>query len=84
MTPIHRQAVDDNKSFRMITSDFCTIGVCKPCEIIKANEIRKIARLSWGWEPLTLSESILHLCEELNKTETNFPGTDLRLVYEIN
>lgn len=30
-----------------------------------------------------LSESIQHLCDELNKTETIFPGTDLRLIYEI-
>ena len=30
------------------------------------------------------SESIRYLCEELNKTETIFPGTDLRLIYEIN
>lgn len=29
------------------------------------------------------SESIRHLCDELNKTETIFPGTDLRLIYEI-
>jgi hypothetical protein len=29
------------------------------------------------------SESISHLCNELNKTETIFPGTNLRLVYEI-
>lgn len=30
------------------------------------------------------SESIQHLCDELNKTETIFPGTDLRLIYVIN
>lgn len=30
------------------------------------------------------SASIQHLCEELNKTETIFPGTDLRLIYTLN
>lgn len=29
------------------------------------------------------SESMRHLCDELNKTETIFPGTDLRLIYEV-
>ncbi len=29
------------------------------------------------------SESIRYLCEELNSTETVFPGTNLRLVYEL-
>ncbi len=28
-------------------------------------------------------KAIYHLCEELNETETLFPGTDLRLVYEV-
>lgn len=28
-------------------------------------------------------ESITHLCEELNATETLYPGTNLRLVYEL-
>jgi transposase-like protein len=27
--------------------------------------------------------ALLHLCSELNSTETLFPGTDLRLVYEV-
>ena len=30
------------------------------------------------------SESLQHLCDELNKTETVFPGTDLRLIYVVN
>ena len=29
------------------------------------------------------SQSIEHLCSELNATETVFPGTNLRLVYEL-
>ena len=29
------------------------------------------------------SESIRYLCEELNSTETVFPGTNLCLVYEL-
>jgi len=29
------------------------------------------------------SESIRHLCNELNSTETLFPGTDLRLIYKL-
>jgi len=28
-------------------------------------------------------QALRHLCEELNATETLFPGTDLRLVYKI-
>jgi len=28
-------------------------------------------------------DAIRHLCEELNATETQFPGTDLRLVYKL-
>jgi DNA invertase Pin-like site-specific DNA recombinase len=36
MTPIHRHSEDDTKHFRMIISDFCVIGVCRPCEIVKA------------------------------------------------
>jgi len=29
-------------------------------------------------------EVVRHLCEELTSTETVFPGTDLRLIYEIS
>ena len=28
-------------------------------------------------------DAISHLCAELNATETLFPGTDLRLIYEL-
>lgn len=28
-------------------------------------------------------ETVRHLCEELNATRTQFPGTDMRLVYEL-
>jgi hypothetical protein len=28
-------------------------------------------------------EAIRHLCDEINATETQFPGTDLRLLYEL-
>jgi transposase len=28
-------------------------------------------------------EAVRHLCEELNATQTQFPGSDLRLVYEL-
>ena len=28
-------------------------------------------------------DAINHLCAELNATETLFPGTDLRLIYEL-
>ena len=28
-------------------------------------------------------EALRHLCAELNATETQFPGTELRLVYEL-
>jgi outer membrane murein-binding lipoprotein Lpp len=28
-------------------------------------------------------EAIRHLCHEINATETQFPGTDLRLLYEL-
>ncbi len=28
-------------------------------------------------------EVVRHLCDELNATETTFPGTDLRLVYKL-
>ena len=36
MTPIHRHSADDKKHFRMIISDFCIVGVCRPCEVVKA------------------------------------------------
>jgi len=29
------------------------------------------------------SETLQHLCNELNESETIFPGTDLRLIYEM-
>jgi predicted nucleic acid-binding Zn-ribbon protein len=29
------------------------------------------------------SESVQHLCKEMNKTETIFPGTNLRLIYKM-
>jgi len=29
------------------------------------------------------SESIRYLCNELNATETIFPGTNLRLIYKL-
>ncbi len=29
------------------------------------------------------SESIRHVCTELNATETIFPGTNFRLIYEL-
>jgi hypothetical protein len=28
-------------------------------------------------------EALRHLCTELNATETLFPGTELRLIYEL-
>ena len=28
-------------------------------------------------------EAARHLCDELNATETLFPGTDLRLIYNV-
>ncbi|MDO8539232.1 MAG: hypothetical protein Q7S40_02235 [Opitutaceae bacterium] len=28
--------------------------------------------------------AVAHLCAELNATETVFPGTDLRLIYELH
>lgn len=28
-------------------------------------------------------EAARHLCDELNATETLFPGTDLRLIYKV-
>ena len=28
-------------------------------------------------------QAVRHLCEQLNATETIFPGTDLRLVYQL-
>jgi len=28
-------------------------------------------------------QAVRHLCEELNTTETVFPGTELRLIYEL-
>ena len=28
-------------------------------------------------------EAVRHLCEELNATETLFPGTELRLIYKL-
>ena len=28
-------------------------------------------------------QAVRHLCEELNATETVFPGTQLRLIYEL-
>ena len=28
-------------------------------------------------------QAVRHLCEELNRTETVFPGTELRLIYEL-
>jgi len=32
---------------------------------------------------LSADETLRHLCEELNATETRFPGTNLRLIYEL-
>ncbi len=29
------------------------------------------------------SDAVRHLCDELNSTETTYPGTKLRLVYEL-
>ncbi len=29
------------------------------------------------------NDAIRHLCEELNATETNFPGTELRMIYKL-
>ena len=28
-------------------------------------------------------EALRHICAEINATETQFPGTDLRLIYEL-
>jgi hypothetical protein len=36
LTPIHRHHEKDTKHFRMIISDFCVVGVCRPCEIVRA------------------------------------------------
>jgi len=36
MTPIHRHPVDDIKTFRLLICGFCSLGACRPCEIVKA------------------------------------------------
>ncbi len=41
MTPVYRHAEDDKKSFRMITSQFCCLGVCRPIDIIKTFGVTK-------------------------------------------
>src|SRR6516164_10849008 len=32
---------------------------------------------------MSSDEALRHLCAELNATETQFPGTELRLLYEL-
>lgn len=41
MTPVYRHAEDDNKSFRMITSQFCSLGICGPIDIIRTFGVTK-------------------------------------------
>jgi transposase len=35
-TPIHRHPIDDTKTFRLLICSFCSLGSCRPCEIVKA------------------------------------------------
>lgn len=35
-TPIHRHPIDDIKTFRLFVCSLCSIGSCRPCEIVKA------------------------------------------------
>ena len=35
-TPIHRHPIDDIKTFRLLVCSFCSLGSCRPCEIVKA------------------------------------------------
>lgn len=41
MTPVYKHAENDKKSFRMITSQFCCLGVCRPIDIIKTFGVTK-------------------------------------------
>lgn len=41
MTPVYQHSVDDNKSFRMITSQFCCLGVCAPVDIVRTFGVTK-------------------------------------------
>lgn len=41
MTPVYQHSEDDNKSFRMITSQFCCLGICGPIDIIRTFGVTK-------------------------------------------
>ena len=35
-TPIHRHPIEDTKTFRLLVCSLCSLGSCRPCELVKA------------------------------------------------
>ena len=50
--------------------------------IVKTAAQQRWSTLSNG-DLLRAAEAVRHLCDGLNATETLFPGTDLRLIYNV-
>jgi hypothetical protein len=42
-----------------------------------------LRQIRFAFRAPQLGQAVRHLCNELNATETLFPGTDLKLVYEL-
>ena len=58
--------------------------VCNTEADLHPNEKNNTLTVSLHHQANQNSDNILtHLCEELNATETIFPGTDLRLIYKV-
>ena len=52
-------------------------------DLIPDNEMKTLTVLLHHLANHAGSKSLQYLCDELNKTETIFPGTDLRLIYKL-
>jgi hypothetical protein len=54
---------------------------------LKGHTVKTAAQQRWSTlsngDLLRAAEAVRHLCDGLNATETLFPGTDLRLIYNV-
>ena len=80
LLPVFSHDEDDLESFRFITSQLVVSGNVKQKQIVKAFGISEISVKRDG-RRFRIAGTLY--VDVLNSTETMFPGTNLRLVYDL-
>lgn len=75
-----KEHISDKEDARRVVKRICTAE----CDIIPDKERRTLTVRLHHQTCLSQDRAVRKLCEELNETETAFPGTDLKLVFELS